>query len=80
LVDCPEVHDRLRRTLTAEHDEKVAHHGRLPLVVELDDGPAREKIERHFHYPDRTFNDPLARGDDRARLLPSASTWTGCRP
>jgi hypothetical protein len=39
LIDRPCVDDRLRATLAAEHDEEVAHHRRLALVVEVHDRP-----------------------------------------
>ena len=37
LIDRARVDDRLRRALAAEHDQQVADHRRLALVVELDD-------------------------------------------
>ena len=40
LIDRPGVDDRLRVAVAAEHDQQVAHHRGLALVVERDDARA----------------------------------------
>src|SRR5688572_29478398 len=64
LMNGAGVDDRLRGLLTAEHNEEVAHHGSLALLVQLHDALVREHFEGHLHHAHRAFDDALARGDD----------------
>src|SRR5206468_7469564 len=68
-VEAARVHDRLRVLLAAENDEQIAHHRRLPLLVEHDHAALRQLLERHLDHADRAFDDAGARRDHRARLL-----------
>ena len=66
VVQRPRVDDRLRVAIAAEHDEQVAHHRRLALLVELDDVLLAEQIERHLDHSDGPLDDLRARRDARA--------------
>ena len=55
--------------LAAEHDEQIADHGGLALLVEVHDMFFGELLERHVDHAHRAVYDLLARGDDGLGLL-----------
>jgi len=70
LMDGAGVENRLCASLTAEDDQEIADHRRLPFLVELHNALVRKHVERHFDHAHGTLHDPFARRDDRTRLLP----------
>ena len=66
----PRVDDGLDAFFTAQHHEQIAHHRRLALFVERHDVLAAQLVQRHLDHADGAFDDLLARGDNRRRLLP----------
>ena len=54
------VDDRLGRFLTAQHDQQIAHHSRLALLVEFDDIALLELVEGHVDHANRAGNQLLA--------------------
>jgi hypothetical protein len=70
---------RRRRSPRQDHHE-VGDHGRLALVVELDDAALGDLPQGHVHQPDGAGDDGLPRGHDRRGLLAaeqSASAISG---
>jgi hypothetical protein len=55
--------------VAAQHNEQVAHHRGLPLLVELHDVFSLRALEGEFDHADRPVDDLLARNDDRGGLL-----------
>ena len=53
----------------AEHDQQIADHGGLALLVEIDDVFFGQFLERHVDHAHRAVHDLLARGDDGLGLL-----------
>src|SRR3546814_4238888 len=50
-------------------DLQVRHHRRAAFVIEFDHVLFGKLRERHLDHPDRAFDERLARGDHRLRLL-----------
>src|SRR3954452_24224645 len=71
LIKRAGVDHRFHAAFTAKHHQKVADHGSLALLVEVDHLLAADLLERHFDHADCAFHDLGARGDDRSRLLTS---------
>jgi hypothetical protein len=69
LVERTGVDDRLRPSVRAEHDQQIAHHRGLPLLIETDDLLLGQLLQRHLHHADRAVDNFSARRDDGARLL-----------
>ncbi len=65
----PGVYDGLGALLTAQHDEKVADHRGLLLIVKLDDFLLRQLIKCHFYHADGSLYDLLPRRNDGTGLL-----------
>src|SRR5659263_372965 len=63
------VHHRGDPRVAGEDNEEVGDHGRLALVVELDDLVTVQPLERLLHHGDRALHDLLAGRDDRRGLL-----------
>ena len=64
MIQRPRIDNRLRRFITAEHDEQVGDHGGLLVVVEVDDIFTRQLVEGHLHHRHSTFYNLFAGGDD----------------
>src|SRR6185312_13333723 len=69
LVEGAGVDDLLGRLLAAQHDEQVGDHGRLALLIEVDDALVLEPLEGQLDHADRALDDPPPRADHRVGLL-----------
>ena len=57
VVERAGVDDWLGMAIAAEDDQEIGHHGRLALVVELDDLLPREMLEGHLHHGHGPFDN-----------------------
>src|SRR5215469_15525536 len=71
LIERAGVDHRLRGLVAAQNDKHVADHGRLALLVELDDAVDGEPGQSRLDHADRAVHDLLAGGHDRVGLLPA---------
>ena len=59
----------LNVSFATQRHEVMQVHGRFAPFIEIVDGPLIQEFERHFHPPDRAFDDLRAGGDDSPGLL-----------
>src|SRR5690606_828889 len=63
------VDDGLGAAVSAEHDQQVADHLRLALLVRFDHAVLLQLGQRHLDHAHGAGDDPGARGDHRVGLL-----------